>query len=305
MNSQLRSRYVPIFLLMATASSVSPIYANHILGYHFNETGSTATADGSAADPNGNPLINFKANGGAAADLHGGPGSGVSGHPEDRAFNNTNSSGIFGASHGEHASDFDPIDSFTAFTLGGWFFVPDNGPATESIGRQATLIENAEIRVTAPATGGYSLTGAARADEGALRLRVNEVSGVESAPGTYAEVGEWVNFAVTYDSVMGSVQFYKGLIDQPLQLVDTKSYNQGAVVNVPVPLTLGVMPNSGLTFNPFSGLLDNIRIWGEVVPLAALETLRQTDAGMSNVPEPTSLVTFLLGCISLAALRRN
>jgi hypothetical protein len=126
---------------------------------------------------------------------------------------------------------------------------------------------------------------------------------VESAPGTYAEVGEWVNFAVTYDSILGSVQFYKGLIDQPLQLVDTKSYSQGAVVNVPVPLTLGVMPNSGLTFSPFSGLLDNIRIWGEVIPLATLETLRLTDAGI--VPEPSSVVMLLLACASLASARRK
>ena len=174
--------------------ATAPAHASHLLGYGFNETGTSAAADGSASTA-GSPTLNLIGNSGSPADLHAGPGSGVSGAPGDRAFDNTASTGILTASRGQHAADFNPIDGLTSFTLGGWFKLPST--ATESIGRQAALIENGTISVLDPLAG-FRLRGGSRADSGTLELRVNRDFEVESTA-AYTEIGEWVNFAVTYD----------------------------------------------------------------------------------------------------------
>jgi hypothetical protein len=266
--------------------------ASHLLGYLFNETGASAVADGSAADGGGNPLLNLIGNGGSPADLHAGPGSGVSGAPQDLAFDNTTSNGIVNASHGQHVVDFDPIDSLSAFTLAGWFKLPST--ATESIGRQDALIENGTISVL-DAPGGFRLRGGAVADSGRLELRVNRDFMVESSR-VYTEIGEYVNFAVTYDGTKSTnnVQFFKGTTTSPLTLVDTLTLNAGVVAPEAIPLSIGVTRTSGLTINPFNGLLDNIRIWDTVVPLAGLEGVRQADVG---VPEPSSLGILVSGVL--------
>jgi hypothetical protein len=71
-------------------------------------------------------------------------------------------------------------------------------------------------------------------------------------------------------------------------------------------LTLGVTQTSGLTLNPFNGLLDAIRIYGQVQPLEALERTRRLDIG--QVPEPSSLALALLaaaGATVFVARRRK
>lgn len=271
-----------------------PASAAQVLGYRFNETGNSAVADAI-----GNPPLNFFNNSGAAADLHAGPGSGVSGSTNDRAFDNTASNGILTASHGRHAADFDPIDGFTSFTLSGWFKLPAN--ATESIGRQDALIENGTISVL-DAPGGFRLRGGAVANSGRLELRVNRDFEVESSA-DYTEIGQYVNFAVTYDGTKTSnnVQFFKGTTTSPLALVSTRTLNAGNVQPETIPLSIGVTRSSGLTFNPFNGLLDNIRIFDSIVPLADLEALRFGDV---NVPEPSAALLVLAGLVPWAATRR-
>ncbi|WP_146461858.1 beta strand repeat-containing protein [Rubripirellula tenax] len=114
-----------------------------LLEYLFDEIGTAAFASGSASMGDGSPFLSLTDNSGNPADLHGAAGSGVSGKPGDFAFDNTNSSGITSASHGQNASDFDAIDGLSAFTLSGWFMLPST--ATESIARQDALIENGTI----------------------------------------------------------------------------------------------------------------------------------------------------------------
>src|SRR5262245_6953328 len=105
-----RGSFVFVLGLALAAASTPATFASHIVSYTLDDTGNSAKADGAAADAAGNPLINFYDNNGAAADLHAGPGSGVSGAPDDRAFDNTASNGILTGSHGRHAADFDAID---------------------------------------------------------------------------------------------------------------------------------------------------------------------------------------------------
>lgn len=277
----------------------NPANAAHLLGYNFNETGTSAAADGSAATA-GSPTLNLIGNNGSPADLHAGPGSGVSGASGDRAFDNTGSTGILTASRGQHAADFNAIDGLTKFTLGGWFKLPST--ATESIGRQAALFENGTISVLDPLAG-FRLRGGAAANSGTLALRVNRDFEVESSA-AYTEIGQWVNFAVTYDGTKATnnVQFYKGTTTSPLTLVSMRSLNAGPTAQDAIPLTVGTTPTSGLTFNSFNGLLDNLRIWDSVVPLAGLEAVRQGDVG---VPEPATGVQLGLGFLLSQGVRRR
>ncbi|WP_186774934.1 choice-of-anchor Q domain-containing protein [Allorhodopirellula solitaria] len=249
-----------------------------LLAYLFDERGTSAPASGSAATPGGEPSLLLTANGGLPADLRAADGSGVSGRPGDFAFDNTNSTGITNASHAQNAVDFDAIDALSAFTLSGWFMLPES--ATESIGRQDALIENGTISIN-DAPGGFRLRGGAVANAGTLELRVNRDRSIESSR-VYTEIGEYVYFAVSYDGTRSTdnVKFYKGTTTGGVTLVDTLTLDAGVVEQENVPLSIGVTRTSGLTINPFNGLLDEIRIDGSVVSISELEARRFGATGL-------------------------
>lgn len=262
----------------AGVASVGGMASQPLLAYMFNESGTTAAASGSAATSGGEPALLLTANGGLPADLRGPDGSGVSGRPGDYALDNTNSNGILNASHAHDAADFDAIDALSAFTLSGWFLVPET--ATESIGRQDALIENGTIS-TNDAPGGFRLRGGAVANAGTLELRVNRDRSIESSK-AYTEIGQYVYFAVSYDGTRSTdnVKFYKGTTTGGVTLVDTLTLNAGVVNQENIPLSIGVTRTSGLTLNPFNGLLDDIRIDGSVVSIGELESRRFDATGL-------------------------
>jgi hypothetical protein len=277
---------------MAALLATTSAHAAPLLSYDFNETGTQAFATGTAATA-GAPALSITGSGAA----RGAAGSGVSGASGDRAFDNRSGSGIFDGGRAAHSGDFQGIDALTNLTLTGWYLIP---AGSERIGRQASLIENINFQAGQPMNGGFGLTGAAVANAGALRFRVNEVGGVESAPGSYSEVGQYVNFAVTYNSAAGVVNFYKGLVNSPVALVGSVAYNRGAIADETQPLILGTSQGgSSLTFNGFQGLLDNVAIYGQVLSIGELEGLRQ-----AAIPEPGSLA-MVVGGLALGARRRR
>jgi hypothetical protein len=276
------------------------LLASHLLGYMFNETGTVAEADGSQAM---NAPTLFLENGSSNADLHSGPGTGVSGSPGDRAFvgSGFSSRGRHGSDpDGQFSADFDAIDAFTSFTLGGWF----KTNAGESIGGGDRIISNEPLLF---GSSGYGLrAGNSATSSGVLTLRV-EGTAVSSPEDSYADQDSYVNFAVTYDGNLtaNNVQFYRGTLTTPLTAVGTPlTLDQGAVANEGEPLVIG---NTVASLNGFAGLLDNIRIWDNVVPLTELEALRQDDiagVGVGVVPEPGSLALIALGSLVLVGYRR-
>lgn len=293
-----RSSMVAFGACCLLCSQSPAVQAAHVLGYAFNETGETAAPDGTAAASA--PTL-FLENGSADADLHSGPGTGVSGKTADRAFAGSGftSRGRHGTEpDGQFSADFDAIDAFTSFTLAGWF---KTNPG-ESIGGGRRIISNEPLLF---GNTGYGLrAGASSASTGVLTLRVNG-AGVSSPEGSFADQDSYVNFAVTYDGAasVDNVQFFKGTKGSPLMAVGGPlTLDRGPVVNETQPLVIG---NTVASLNGFAGLLDNLRIWDNIVPIAALESLRQDDvAGVGIIPEPGSVALLAMGALCLCASKR-
>lgn len=265
-----------------------------LLEYKFNETGTTAIAGGTLAGSA--PTLTLQVNGGTPTDLHSASGTGVSGLPGDRAFNNSASVSMGGnGGRAIHASDFDGIDGLASYTWSGWFNV-------------ATQVTNNARFMESRSTGqGWLLfaTGAS----GLMNLQLNGVSAAVSTAGYGLNANQWVFFAVTYDGTLASnnVNFYKGTTSTPVvQIGSTVSLNGGTVINDSAALVIGNSTSTGspLGFNrAFDGFLDNMRIHGAadnsgVLSLGDLEALRAADV----IPEPSTVSLGLAGMLALSAL---
>lgn len=279
----------PVAALTLTAETAS---ANHILGYQFNDPMPLAPDGGSAGSA---PALNIVSPG-----MLGGPGSGVSGFANDRALDNSAANAMGGTTNSSggratHAADFEPIDGLLQFTIAGWFRTDGATP----LGANAVIFDNrsgvAGVRVHGdPNTPGN------------LVLSVD--NGSNSSAG-FGATDEWVNFAVTYDGTAPqpgpNVFFYAGSVNTPLSLVGSGTNTNGSgndpAMNETSALSLGSRVLFGsIDADPFDGLLDNIRVWDEVVPQSALEGIRQSDA----IPEPTTAMLGAFTAIAACGFRR-
>lgn len=280
--------------------SVTLNAATPLLEFSFNETGSTASSSGSASASA--VLWNSSY---SPTDLHGASGSGVSGGPGDRAFDNSASTGMGNAGTGGmlYVGDLDAVDGLKSFTLQGWF------KSSVAINGVARLFD----KNSGSGNAGFQLRSTATA--GQLLLQVNSASVTSSA--AYGATNEWVFFAVTFDgtSTTDNVKFYVGSQASEVSLVTTASI--GATMANPNAATLVVGNSSWLlpsgpqvNNRPFDGVMDNFRIYGALsgaggmLSLSELEGIRLND--VTPIPEPSSAIALAgLAGLSLAVCSRR
>jgi hypothetical protein len=251
-------------VILGLALPFSLCSAELLMEYTFNDSGPlTQPSERSAFDW---PLA-YETQEGDSADWHGALGSGVSGKPEDRAFDNTASSGMGSGNEGGRAHGtpigIAPVDSVT---ISGWFRTAD-----QPIGAFARLAWWDSLRQV------YSYP------EAALYFAARSGDSTGSDP-AYVEVDEWVFWAVTYDGTQSTdnVKFWKGTTDMGVALVTTRSLPAGQFeLDYPYFSVGNNTPGSSPT-QPLDGWLDNCRVHGGsansgVLAETELETLRAAD----------------------------
>ena len=238
----------------------------------FGKTGSYAFSSGLLDTP----LQLVKRAGGtpandAATDLHSQRGVGVSGMPNDKAFdNNWWTDATVEHGYGKQEQNKSELDGLKSATWQGWFKV-DAFPeySTRLFDKRAYLVV---LR------GEY------------LRLLLQGGSDLSSAK-LGVRTGEWVFFAVTYDNtkIEDNLQFFVGTITEEVRLVSKHTY----AIEMPTStkaLHIGLPSNAASPV--FKGLLDNMRIFGSkndntgVLTQQELEKIRQGD--MLVLPDASS-----------------
>ncbi|MFA6961643.1 MAG: LamG-like jellyroll fold domain-containing protein [Opitutaceae bacterium] len=254
-----------------------------LLEYKFNGSGTTAL--NTAGTISGGDMTFYDTTG-AAANLYGATGSGVSGAAGDLAFNNTASTGMGTTGTGGRAqtSYNAGIQTLTSFTLTGWF----KTDSTSSIGGNATLINNLN------GTNGFHLFSSA---SGVLALNVDGTSVTSTGTTAYAGTQQWVFFAVTYDSTTSVAKFYVGDTAGNLSLNVSRTLNAGATNDNSGSISMANL--AGTSIRPFDGYLDDMRVFGATsgslgaLDMTAIQGIMTGD--ISNIPEPSSAAAFIAG----------
>lgn len=266
-------------LLLGAVATLSAELPEPFLEYRFNDEGTVSEATGQ--DPT--PLTLFDS-AGLPTDLHSGPGEGVSGHAEDRAFDNRGAVAMGDVAGGSASTVHIDLPEMLSFTLTGWFRTAGEEP----INNNAWLFQlGAGFGDPARARGLLVRS----ANEGRLFIRVGTLEGdfqrTSADPG-FAATQEWTFFAISYDGtdpspLMENLKFYVGSEVDPVRLVDATVQVGGAVrESRNQGVRIGNSAAEGGN-NPFHGLLDNIRLFLSIadeegsLDVEDLERLRQAD----------------------------
>lgn len=248
--------------------------------YKFNETG---TSNCPSTGWETMPVLLCTSND-VATDLHGASGSGASGALADRAFDNTASSvmgtnGIGG--YARQTNDCNSLDSFSSFTLSGWFKTASTDP----------IRDYARLADKYSGTSGYALVGGT-GTPGRIAFSADSASTLTTTGPNWSNTQIWVFFAVTYDGTKtaSNVNFYRGYRSSDdvggaspvVTPIETLTANSGRIDDSTYALYLG---NRQQKDRPLDGYLDNIRIHGVHAPndprgalsLSALEAIRFAD----------------------------
>lgn len=256
-------------------------------------------------DFNGGSLTNSGTLGGVAAIVTNGvyhpvPGPGVAG----QGIDNTSIAGMGTTSGRVSLPDDNNLDGLMSFTVAGWY-------------RSDTIISN-NARLVSKRTTGASPTGTAGFDlygtTGQLALHVGNnttggYSSVFSGANTFTNVNDWVFFAASYDGTLAAnnVVFYRGLISSgavTVATLATGTLNYGQVGSNSGGLNIGAFNNGTAGFD---GFLDSIRVYGSPTDASGVLTFAQLQqlATGDVIPEPSVLVLFSCGALSVWCVRRS
>lgn len=259
-------------LLLVPVLSAQAQDAQPLLQYDFNQSAGNYTSSGSLKLP-------LAARGKDQA--HGGPGSGVSGLPADRAWDTSanTTQGVETPANNTaltatpSASLFG--DNLKAFTLAFWF------KTEQSLNKDAAtrFFVNSD-RPTAPVGEGIAL----RSYNGRLELRIGGrntngqpqeavVTSNRTKEGEgFNRVDTWVFVAITWDG--RSVMYYIGTKDSPIIYSGGAAFT-GSILPTSKPIVIG---NTASFNRGLDGFIDNFRFYDAALPPPQLEQLRQADA---------------------------
>ncbi|HNQ89222.1 MAG TPA: hypothetical protein PKM73_11450 [Verrucomicrobiota bacterium] len=277
--SCLLPRWIRGSVLIGGLASTVAFAASPYLEFGFNERGRLAASSG-----NEPMILAFEAQEGQPADWHGTTGSGVSGLPQDRAFDNTASTamGTDGLGGRAVATEYTVFPSMDSFTLSGWLRVTA-GTEFGRFGRLFWWNANNQSYLF------YS--GLVLAFDGTF------VGAYEQFPPTE----EWVFFAATYDGTADTdnVRFYRGTRSTAVVPLSTATIPAGPNVRFPGgQFVLGNNPIGSQPTQPCDAWMDNFRVHlasgsAGALDLAQLEALRALDTGTVTPPVPASLAIAL------------
>lgn len=207
----------------------------------------------------------------------GGPGTGVSGKPADRAYTGVPRS-TEQEPNGPAAVAVAPVapDSLTALTIAFWYFLDEQGP---------------ELQVPLNTAGFMVLL-----TEGGFEMRLEHSKEAPrqyvftpGAQGPYAgwrDKGRWIFAAFTWSSHSNTLSVYQATPDKPLAFMRDMVRDAPAKPTLPrtdltrVPEVVG--NTSPKRDRPLAGRLDNVRIFDRVLDRAELEAVRRAD--LANIP---------------------
>lgn len=166
------------------------------------------------------------------------------------------------------------FDGATALTIMGWYKSSD-------LTQTGRIVDTT---ITGNANGFFLRVDDTTALD--ARLRIGDgIDGIniDSDPGFFVDNGTWQFFAVTWDgTASGEVKFYSGTeVEQATQFGAAQANGQtalgnfGAATNFP-QLTLGVQATSP-SIARFTGLLDDIEIYGQALTLEEIQAAQGVD----------------------------
>lgn len=270
--------------------SLAPIAgADHLLGWDFDE------ASGPALDNGADPANNGTLFGGAmrSTDTPSGTGFSIDLRDDDTAYDYVATDG-----------DADQLDGLSALTLTTWLKLEEY-PGTGSSANSRLAAKQApssfggfnwSLNATVPAA-----SGAASAENVTMALFLGGGTGFafDIADDASFDASEWTFLATTWDAASGTVSFYTGGVGTPVTLLSSGNIDAGTLSDTDVAFGVGFTGAAPTSDTSAIGFQDDVRVYGDVLDLAALEAAR-----LSNVPEPTSAFA-LFGAAGALGLRRR
>lgn len=202
----------------------------------------------------------------------GGPGTGVSGKPVDRAYIGVPKSSEQEA-NGPACVAISPIASepLAAFTCTFWYYLEENGPALQ-------------VPIN---TAGFMLL----LQEKGLELRIEQSTEapkqITFSPGLngplvgWRDTGRWIFAAVSWEQARNTVVVHQGLPEKAV--VFMREMNREVTAKPTLPRSdLGRNPetigNTHIRYDrPLAGRMDNLRVFDRVLATTELEQIRQAD----------------------------
>ncbi len=299
-----RASKSPLILavLVGSVAFATPSFADPVplWQYGFNNNGDNSGSTGATSSIAVTAPNSTGANAPYTAD-----GLGVSGAAGDYAFANTTTGGAMDDPALGLASV--PLanlgwSTFSSFTVTGWYKTPT------SLGIGSSRLFDAQQG------GGFQIFA-----NGGLNFQIQNASnatiGSWTAPSFTNNGGDWVFFAVTYDSTIASGQnvfFYTGGTSTTLTsvAVTVSTDYRGMTFAPTTAVSIGGDVNTGT--RGFNGLLDDFRLYGSTsdgtgaLSMSDIEAIRIADA--TAVPEPQTIALCILGLgmtLTLASRHRR